>query len=123
LAFHFDDFLKGGADTVAAAHDVQWWRTDGVPMQVADWESGSQAVGLSLHPRSTSLALDSSDVLMWFNAGQDGLVIEPPHDHVAGAAQVWQKIFDSNNAINAEPTSASWVVAARSVVIWRASRA
>ena len=125
LAFHFDGFLSDDAGE-SHAPEAQWWRADGQAMTTADWQSGAtHSIGLSLHPRQSATTLNSSDLLVWFNATQDEYSIEPPHEAMAGAAVSWQKIFDSTHATHAESSSAAssstWRVAARSVTIWRAS--
>ena len=105
-------------------NDIVWLHLEGRPMEAADWQSGSKAVGMYLNgdgirgtdPRGGPITDDH--FLLYFNADGPAEVTLPP-DEYAGA---WDVVIDTGGSADepeARQAGATFRLETRSLVVLR----
>ncbi|HYG95201.1 MAG TPA: glycogen debranching protein GlgX, partial [Nocardioides sp.] len=105
-------------------NDIVWLHLDGRPMEDADWEDGSKAVGMYLNGHGIA-GLDArgqqivdDDFLLYFNAGGPAQATLPPDEY----AEAWDVVIDTGAVADDARTRAAgetFEIATHSVVVLR----
>src|SRR6478736_2196649 len=87
-------------------NDIVWLHLDGRPMEDADWNGGSQAIGMYLNGNGIAgldergQAITDDHFLLYFNADGPAEVTLPPDEYAAA----WDVVIDTGGGADDAPT-------------------
>ncbi|MFL6003665.1 MAG: glycogen debranching protein, partial [Nocardioides sp.] len=115
---------RGSGDQADRLNDIVWLHPEGRAMEGADWENGSQTIGMYLNGHGIAGQDDRGGIitddhfLLYFNAGDHIEVTLPPEEY----ADAWDVVVDTGGAPDGAETCKAGApirLESRSVVVLR----